>query len=113
MFFDRGKPKYSKKTLSQQLIGVTWLISLLEGGGGGTKSTMGVRNFNLQRSRVRKRRKFGLNQSLIYAQPFPHAQSIFFAPFQFSSQITIFFLPWHNSPPPPPGNLLECDSLVF
>jgi hypothetical protein len=34
--------------------------------GEGGKSTMGIRNFNLPRSQVRKRGKIGLNQSLKY-----------------------------------------------
>ena len=33
--------------------------------GVGTKSTVGIRNFNLRRSQVRKRGKIGLNQSVI------------------------------------------------
>jgi len=37
-----------------------------EGGGWGAKSTMGIRNFNLLRSQIRKREKIGLNQSIIY-----------------------------------------------
>jgi hypothetical protein len=64
------------------------------------KSTMGVKNFNLRRSQVRKRMRIGLNQSLTYTQPFPHAGSIFlFATFQWSNCNNSFFLPWHNSPP--------------
>jgi hypothetical protein len=39
------------------------------GGGGGAKSTIGIWKFNL-RSQVRKRRKIGLNQFLIYIHPF-------------------------------------------
>ena len=49
-------------------IGITWLII---GGGGGAESTMGVRNFNLLRSQVRKMGKICLNQSVIYLHTSP------------------------------------------
>ena len=48
----------------------TWLITLVrvEGGmGGGGKSTVGIRNFNLRTSRFRKMGKIPLNQFLIYS----------------------------------------------
>jgi hypothetical protein len=54
----------------------------------GAKSTMCIRNFNLQRSQVRKRGKNGLNQSLIHIHPFPPTvtPNFLFAPRQLSSQ---------------------------
>jgi hypothetical protein len=54
----------------------------------GAKSTMGIRNFNLRRCQVRKWEKIGLNQSLIYIQPFPHTLNPNFlvAPLQLGSQ---------------------------
>jgi cyanate permease len=58
---------------------VTWVITL--GVGGGAKLTMGIRNFNLRTSEVRKRGKFGLNQSLIHIHPFL-TQIVLFAPLQ-------------------------------
>jgi hypothetical protein len=54
-------------------------------GGGGAKSTMGIRNFNLRRSEDRKRVKIGLNQTLIYMHPFPHSYPKFFI-YLFSTQ---------------------------
>ena len=48
--------------------GATWLITF---GGWGTKSTKGIRNFNLQRSQVRKMGKIRWNQLLIDIYPFP------------------------------------------
>jgi hypothetical protein len=53
-------------------------------GGGGAKSTIIIRNFNLQRSPVRKRGKIGLIQSSIFIHPFPPLIPIFYLPlFQF------------------------------
>jgi hypothetical protein len=51
-------------------IGVTWLITM-EGEvvvvvGGGTKSTTGIRSFNLRKSPFTKIKKIRLNQSLTY-----------------------------------------------
>ena len=42
-------------------IGHNFTITLEAGRGRGPKSTMGIKNFNLQRSEVRKRVKVGLN----------------------------------------------------
>lgn len=57
-------------------IGVTWLGTLV--GGGGSESTMGIRNFNLRGNQVRKRGKIGVNQSLIWIHPFSHGHPLFF-----------------------------------
>jgi hypothetical protein len=54
---------------------------------GGWPPTMGIRNFNLWRSQVRKWGTIGLNQSLVYTHPFPHFQS------------NSFYLPLFNSVP--------------
>jgi hypothetical protein len=43
------------------------------GGGGGAKSTMSIRNFNLRRSQGRKRGTIRLNQSLMYIHPLLHS----------------------------------------
>jgi hypothetical protein len=48
------------------------------GEGGEAKSMMGIRNFNLQSSRVRKRRKIGLNQPFMYIRPFSPLSAQFF-----------------------------------
>jgi hypothetical protein len=57
------------------------------GWSGGVKSTMGVRNFGLQRSQLRKRGTIGLNQSATYIHPFHTVTPVFilFAPFELSS----------------------------
>jgi hypothetical protein len=67
-------------------IGVTLLITLE--GEGGTKSTLGTRKFNLLRSQVRKRRKIGFNQSLMYMHPLTPTltPNFFFAPCQLNKQ---------------------------
>jgi hypothetical protein len=57
-------------------IGVTWLVTV---GGGGSKSTMDIRNFNLRKSQVRKMGKIGFNQSLIYYDLRQRAQRIYSA----------------------------------
>jgi len=48
-----------------RVIGVTWRITLCRRGWG-TKLAMGISNFILRRSRIRKRGKIVWNQSLIY-----------------------------------------------
>jgi hypothetical protein len=46
---------------------------------------MGIRNYNLRGSQVRKIGKIGLYQSLKHLHPFPHSYSNFlFAPLQLS-----------------------------
>ena len=54
-------------------IGITWLMNT-----GGAKSTMGIRDFNIRNSHIRKRGKTGLNQSLIYMPPFPPLSANYF-----------------------------------
>lgn len=49
-------------------------------GGGGGKPTMGISNFNLRRSRLSKRGKFGVKQSLIYTHPIPSLTPNIFPP---------------------------------
>ena len=58
-FRSNVQPPYSCTDLS-------WLITFW-----GAKSTMGIRNFNLRRSRVIKRVNIGLNQSFIYLRTPP------------------------------------------
>jgi len=56
-------------------------------GGGGAKSTMGIRNFNLQRSELRNTWKIGQSQSLINVRPFPPLSLHFLVvPLQVNSQ---------------------------
>ena len=42
---------------------LTMTLGSGRGGGGGAKSTMGIKNFNLERSEVRKSVKIGLNHT--------------------------------------------------
>jgi hypothetical protein len=54
-------------------------------------STMGITNFNLRSSHVRKMGKIRLNQSLIYIHPFPHSPYFFYLPlFNCVTKKTIF-----------------------
>jgi hypothetical protein len=71
------------------IVGITWIITL--GGGGGAKSRMDVRNFNLSRSQVKKWWKIGLNQPSVYIHPFSPTLTInlLFAPLQSSRQKAI------------------------
>lgn len=48
-------------------------------GGGGAKSTMGIRNVNLRRIQMRKTGKIRLNQSLIYHDLRQRVQKIYSA----------------------------------
>ena len=56
-------------------------------GGGGAKSTMGIRNFNLRMSELRKTFKIGQSQSLVNVRPFPPLSLYFLVvPLQINSQ---------------------------
>jgi hypothetical protein len=54
---------------------------------------MFIRNFNLRSSQARRKRKFGLNHSLMYIHPFPPILTpvFLFAPLQLSSQEKTIF----------------------
>ena len=66
--------------------------------GGGTKSTMCVRNYNWRRSQVRKRGKIGLNQSLTYVHPFS----------PFLPHVFVFASPTQKPPPPQSNACVFC-----
>jgi len=71
IFGETPPPSVGKPCDNTDTINVTWLITL----GWRVKPTMGIRNFNLQDSKVRRRWKIGLNQRLIYIHPFPSTLS--------------------------------------
>jgi len=82
------------------IIGITWPITLALG--------LGSRNFKLQTSHIKRRRQIGLNQSLMYINPFPpkRTQIFLFASLQLCSQRKYSevekILGEHLRPPPSP-----------
>ena len=58
-----------RENLKSYIHGPNFVINIW-GEGGGAKSTIGIRNFNLRRSQFRKKWKIGQSQSLINVRPF-------------------------------------------